>query len=1256
MGSLTLIDADDLVQWADRRDAQAELPALVRDLVLATVPRATRVSFRTGAGVQLGGWDGLVQADPGNAFVPDGLSGWELSVDGKVKQKANSDYRERTNDPLGVVPAQSAFVFATPRRFAGKDAWAQARQRERIWREVCVYDADDLEAWLQQAPAVHVRFSIRLGKRPADAVDLLTYWRDWEAATRPATTAALVLAGRVAMVERIADWLRGREPVLELQGDSREEALAVFAAAVHELPADERALVLSQAVIVRNEAAWDHLAASSTPLILVPNFDSPTAVAHAVREGHRVVLPLGATDVGSPSSVTIPPLSRGEATKALAAAGISEDRARDLAALARRSLTAFRRKLAIAPGVHQPIWAQPGYGRALLPALLSGAWKATVDGDREALGALSDLPYDRLAADLTRWANEPDPPVRRAGDAWYVVSREDAWLLLSRYLARDDLGRLESVALDVLGTPDPRFDLPRERRWQAGATGHVPPWSGLLRHGLAETLAVLGVRGEQTLIGADVSAADYARRIVRDLLRKANADWRLWASLSPVLPLLAEAAPDEFLQAVDSGLTGDQPVLPRLFAEEEGDLLGSSPHTGLLWALETLAWSPEHLGYAARLLAKLARLDPGGRSGPRPKDSLRAVFCLWLPQTQAPLERRLHVIDTIRQAEPEAAWHLMLEVLPKAGDVAHSSARPRWREWCPDEPVRVTYAELDRGVREIAARVLQDAGGNGSRWEELVPLLSSLPLDQYDAAVQKLESLDLARLGPQDRAKIWNALRKFISRHRTFRDAKWARPEEQVNRLAQVAALFEPEEAAARYGWLFGDHPELPEGNPKDFTEHRNAVERAQSEALRVVYDQGGFDAVLALAGEVERPGELGAALGRSGLAGDEEDRLLTSCLAAEDKALALFAHGFFAGCVSRRGLEWARAKLTGPGQGWTPAQRAEALLCFPKNPDTWELATALGPETERHYWTTVSPYGIDAQHARRAVEAFLKHASPYAAVELLALYLEDAPPSLVAEALERVLETPPPPGVAYGPFVHNLPDLLDRIAASPDVDEGRVAQLEWALLPLLRYGRDPTILRRELGRNPEFFADMVGFVFRAEGEEPRQLTEEEQVRSQRAFELLTSWRTIPGSTREGAADADELRRWVRQARELLQKRGRQRIGDEMIGQMLSGSPPDPDGAWPHSAVRDLIEEIASEDLERGIEVGIYNSRGVVSRSPDEGGDQERGLADMYDGYARLVADRWPRTAAMLRRIRDGYRQEALHEDHDARLREDLSR
>ena len=146
MRSLTLVDGTDLDSWANRRDAQSQLPQVVRGLIHATVD-ASRVEFRAGEGVQLAGWDGIVAAEQGNAFVPDGASGWELSTAKDVKTKADHGYETRCENPGGIDPAQSTFVFVTPRRWSGKNDWVNARQGEGKWREVRAYDADNLEEW-----------------------------------------------------------------------------------------------------------------------------------------------------------------------------------------------------------------------------------------------------------------------------------------------------------------------------------------------------------------------------------------------------------------------------------------------------------------------------------------------------------------------------------------------------------------------------------------------------------------------------------------------------------------------------------------------------------------------------------------------------------------------------------------------------------------------------------------------------------------------------------------------------------------------------------------------------------------------------------------------------------------------------------------------------------------------------------------------------------------------------------------------------
>ncbi|MDR7543045.1 MAG: hypothetical protein QN120_02195 [Armatimonadota bacterium] len=1249
------MNATDLERWADRRGSQEVLPELVRRLVIATSPRISRASFPSGEGIQLGGWDGIVEAEQGNVFVPGGISGWELGTSRDVRRKAQEDYERRTAAPSGLDPARSTFVFVTPRRWAGKDQWAGERRAEHVWRDVRAYDADDLAAWLVQAPAVYLWISTLLGKRPLDSCDLGGFWEDWAATTLPAATPALVLAGRGEAVSRIHDWLRAPSGALALQAETREEALAIFAAAVKMLPEDEQRAYLSRAVVVRSEGAWHQVAAGADPLILVRDFDSTTAVGHAVRAGHRVLIPLGRGDSAHQNTVTVPPLSRDQVETALVAAGLPAERARDLAALARRSLTAFRRKLAVSPEAQQPVWARAEHGSSLLPALLAGAWNdKKTEGDQEAIAALSGASYDEVVTVLGRWANEPDAPVRRFGDAWYLVSREDAWPLLARYLTRNDLERFQRVALEVLGTPDPRFDVPVEQRWMANVLGHAHRWSDLIREGFAGSLAIMGARGEQVAIGSGGSVRDFAMLIVRGLLARANADWRIWASLSPVLPLLAEAAPDAFLEAVDRGLAGDQPVLLNVFTDRDDGLFASSPHTGLLWALEALAWNPQYLGYVARLLATLARLDPGGRLANRPQASLRAIFLLWLPQTAATLEQRLSVLDSLRDREPEVAWTLMMQLLPRTHDVGHPTAKPQWREWRPDEPEQVTHAEFRKGVQEIAARLLEDVGESGSRWEDLIAALPSLPPATHEAAVDRLRSLDPEGIRPEDRSRIWDGLRKLVARHRSFPDADWALPEVRLEPLAAIMERWEPAEPTARYGWLFSHSPDLPEGLEANWAAHEQAVAHARLEAVRTLYNKGGLAEIMAIVGAVEVPGELGVTLGRSGLAEVEEDGLLSEHLAANDVSRAQFARGFAIGRIASRGREWATAKLKGIGQGWTPAQRAEMLVCMPTDPETWDLAATLGQEIESCYWRLVSPYGINNTHAAQAVRNFLKHDRPFAAIKLLA-HREVTPASLAAEALESVLQTSTPTDRPDSSFGYEVGELLDRLASSGDVEEGWIARLEWAFLPLLRNRRTPKLLHRELARNPDFFVEVVSAVFRAAGEEPKEVSDHERDQAQRGYELLSSSRTVPGISEDGAVDRDRLKEWVRRARELLQARGRAVIGDEMIGQMLSGSPHGPDGGWPHPAVCDVVEEVASPDLERGIEIGVYNSRGTIVKDPYEGGAQERKHAERYQGHATVASDRWPRTAALLRRIADGYWREALREDERARLREDLN-
>ena len=263
MPSITLVDSRDLERWANSRGAQEQLPALMRRLIHATTTTATHIGLPAGDAIQQGGYHGVVVVNEAHHAVPQGMSVWELGVSANPKQKATDDYEKRTKrQPVSAVgpvdPATTTFVTVTPRRWNAKAEWAEERRAEGIWRDVRVLDADDLEAWLEQAPATHVWLSTQLGRRPSGADDLEAVWQDWSVSTTPPLSPALMFARRGASRDAISAWFKGSttEPTLGVESESPEETIALVAAALELLPGEERTAVLSRTVVVRGVKAW----------------------------------------------------------------------------------------------------------------------------------------------------------------------------------------------------------------------------------------------------------------------------------------------------------------------------------------------------------------------------------------------------------------------------------------------------------------------------------------------------------------------------------------------------------------------------------------------------------------------------------------------------------------------------------------------------------------------------------------------------------------------------------------------------------------------------------------------------------------------------------------------------------------------------------------------------------------------------------------------------------------------------------------
>ncbi len=202
------------------------------------------------------------------------------------------------------------------------------------------------------------------------------------------------------------------------------------------------------------------------------------------------------------------------------------------------------------------------------------------------------------------------------------------------------------------------------------------------------------------------------------------------------------------------------------------------------------------------------------------------------------------------------------------------------------------------------------------------------------------------------------------------------------------------------------------------------------------------------------------------------------------------------------------------------------------------------------------------------------------------------------------------------------------------------LVMLEWNYLQLLEHSRRPAkVLLRALSEEPSLFIKMLSAVFRPSEEvelsSPNSpiLTQARAIASQ-AYRLLSLWNRLPGTREDGTLDGEVLETWIKQARALAKSVGREDIADSKIGEMLSASPIGADGNWPAEPVREVLDLFRSKPMLNSFQVGRRNRRGVTTRMPRDGGEQERALAAQYRAWAKAISFEHPHTAKTPRRAR----------------------
>ena len=496
----------------------------------------------------------------------------------------------------------------------------------------------------------------------------------------------------------------------------------------------------------------------------------------------------------------------------------------------------------------------------------------------------------------------------------------------------------------------------------------------------------------------------------------------------------------------------------------------------------------------------------------------------------------------------------------------------------------------------------------------------------------------LAPLTEDRRKRLWTKLRDEVARQERFKDAAWALPEEDLAPLRVLADKYAPTDPVANLVMLFDSSDYDDAADPARAAERRSA-------AIKDLHADGGAEAILRLAAEIRAPYWIAEAAAGAGLTAAEINELLTLALDRDaDTSFIVALSSIYRNLAGpERAEHWMREVARKPV---SPEVLASLFLGWPDGLGTWAAVRRFSGDVVQAYWRQRSPRYLKGSRREllRALLMFLRYGRAVEAIQSSLDRLTEVPTELAFRMLDGVIPQLNARAAAADTmttfYVEKLLEALDRRA---NVSDEQLARREFPLLPLLEHSGRQLRIYRLMAADPEFYHSILRNVFLGKSEEKREVDEQAQAAARLSYSLLSHFSLLPGQSGTDI-DAAALTRWIDEMRRLGAETDRVQITDNYVGHVLAHAPPDADGAWPHRAVRGEIERLASNDVERAIQIERFNMRGVHSRGIYQGGNEERGFARAaYDAAQSVSA--WPRTSALLRAIGKAWEEDATRAD-----------
>ena len=1086
-------------------------------------------------------------------------------------------------------------------------------------------------------------------------LSLDNYWDEWSTGISYSIPSSLVTFGREEEVKQLTNFLYDSPNKLIIKAPTADEATVFIASCIENMDSESKETIYSKSIIIKSEEDFRLLVHSKRSMVFIARFDVGSIANQAVKNNHHVIVPIGNDVTATKIDIQLPRIRRKGFEDGLKAMGFGYEVAQAYIRDSGQSLSILRRLLDFETS-QQPFWASNGNQMDIIPALLIGRWSEEKEEDKAIVSLIANDKYENYKSRLLRWKFDKEAPIIQIRSIWRLTSALDAWSVLSPFVTKSDLDNLRIIFLIVLPELNPELQLDPDKRYLASLFGKIPKFSHTIKEGLCQSLIMIAVFGERFNLNSIVSPQGFVDEVITKLLNQASGD--LWCTLSNFLPLIAEASPRGFLQAVELSLSQDTPPIMEMFGEA-GDLFTTrSYYPHLLFALENLLFSPEYFLKTILILGRLSELDPGGKLSNRPINTLIAVFIPWFRQTEVDFEGKRIALQKLIESESSVAWELLLKLMPNSHNHTSPIHTCKWRFNTQYLEREVSNYDVYHFYSFVFRSLLVLAIGDEQKVSQLIKFYAYINIDDRIAFQEYLKNKKNET--EHTESLVWNKLRELIGKHKRNTQEKWVLPEAEVSTLEEILKLYEPDALSKKHqhlfetGWI--DFLGLKSRREMTMEERDDYYNKLREIALRDIYSHAGIQEIFKLVANLKHVQYIAYAASKVIVIKEDERKILQLLSKDENDKLYLFAKQFISFKYWNLKNSWIEETWNFLKNHYDDDKLLTAFfLSLPLVKDVWNLLETSSETIIKQYWKNVPmPQWTNEQDDNILIIQNLQSVNRHISVmQVLSYVFGKTSTDLLCEGLQNMMAIKSDEEVKIDPY--HLAMVFNELYSRNDLDEKKMLQLELYYIGVLadNYNESsPKYLHKEITSNPSFFVEVVSYVHLPDNENISQRLSDEELESwlQRRSvfrDLLESWRKIPGVKEDNTIDKKVLNEWISKARNKAKEYSILSGVDGEIGNLLATFPRNND-YWPPDEICEILDSLKSKMMISHFSTEIFNSRGTYVKSAYEGGEQERNLAAYFERMGRKILLRYPLTADVLLKLAETYKRDSKDEDDNA--------